>query len=245
MKTIQRTFLIVMICFTLAITAGCGSQVKYSGFLKDYPDFKPGRGVDLSYVKENVDFKYNKVMLDQVVFYFSKDAKYRGIHAGELQELADAFQNAMTGALEDGYPLVAEPGPNVLRIRCAITDVVATRQFWNTATTVTSVSKRESSGTSTKLGTTHYTSTTNTNTDSLVVPVRTPPVVARRERASTSVMEATAQASPKPSPRASCGPGGSQRHRRQLRRRRQRGSTGAGEPLEAIVPSQLLHSGRS
>jgi len=138
MKTVQRTFLIVMICFTLAITEGCGSRVKHSGFLKDYPDFKPGRGVDLSYVKENVDLKYNKVMMDQVVFYFSKDAKYRGIHAGELQELADAFHKAMTGALNDGYPLVTEPGPDVLRVRCAITDVVATRQFWNTATTVTS-----------------------------------------------------------------------------------------------------------
>ncbi len=138
METVQRTFLIVMICFTLAITAGCGSRVKYSGFLQDYPDFKPGHDVDLSYVKENVDFKYNKVMIDHVVFYFSKDAKYRGIHAGELQELADAFHKAMTGALNDGYPLVTEPGPDVLRIRCAITDVVATRQFWNTATTVTS-----------------------------------------------------------------------------------------------------------
>jgi hypothetical protein len=138
MKTVQKTFLIVMICFTLAIIAGCGSRVKYSGFLKNYPDFKPGHGVDLSYVKENVDFKYNKVMIDHVVFYFSKDAKYRGIHAGELQELANAFHKAMTGALKDGYPLVAEPGPDVLRIRCAITDVVATRPLWNTATTVTS-----------------------------------------------------------------------------------------------------------
>ena len=138
MKTVQRVVFIAIMSFTLAITAGCGSRVKYSGFLKDYPDFKPGRGVDLSYVKENVDFKYNKVMIDHVVFYFSKDAKYRGIHAGELQELADAFHKAMTGALKDGYLLVNEPGPDVLRIRCAITDVVATRPLWNTATTVTS-----------------------------------------------------------------------------------------------------------
>ncbi len=140
MKTVQRVVLIAIMSFTLAITAGCGSRVKHSGFLKDYPDFKPGPegGADLLYVKENVDFKYNKVMIDHVVFYFSKDAKYRGIHAGELQELANAFHKAMTGALNGGYPLVTEPGPDVLRIRCAITDVVATRQFWNTATTVTS-----------------------------------------------------------------------------------------------------------
>ena len=141
MKNILRMILVVMICFTLMIAMGCAAKVKHSGFLKDYPKFKPGAegGADWIYLKENVDFKsYDKIMIDHVVFYFSKDAKYRGIHANELQELADAFHQAMADALKDGYPLVTEPSPSVLRIRCAITDVVATRPLWSTDTTVTS-----------------------------------------------------------------------------------------------------------
>jgi hypothetical protein len=140
MKTVQRVVLIAVISFTLTMVVGCGSRFRYSGFLKDYPDFKPGSkdGADLVYVKENVDFKYNKVMMDHVVFWFRDNALYQGIHVDELSELADAFHKAMTDALNDGYPLVTEPGPDVLRIRCAITDVVATRPLWSTATTATS-----------------------------------------------------------------------------------------------------------
>jgi Protein of unknown function (DUF3313) len=141
MKNILRMILVGVVGFALSMNMGCAAKGKHSGFLKDYPKFKPGKegGVDLIYLKENVDFKsYDKIMLDHVVFYFSKDAKYRGIHTNELQELADAFHKAMADALKDGYPLVEEPGPGVLRIRCAITDVVATRSFWSTDTTVTS-----------------------------------------------------------------------------------------------------------
>ena len=141
MKNILRMILVGVVGFALSMNMGCAAKVKHSGFLKDYPKFKPGKegGVDLIYLKENVDFKsYDKIMLDHVVFYFSKDAKYRGIHTNELQELADAFHKAMADALKDGYPLVEEPGSGVLRIRCAITDVVATRLFLSTDTTVTS-----------------------------------------------------------------------------------------------------------
>ena len=141
MKNILRMIIVGVFGFALSMNMGCASKGRYSGFLKDYPKFEPGPegGADLIYLKENVDFKsYDKVMIDHVVFYFSEDAKYRGINTNELQELADVFHKTMAGALKDGYPLVEEPGSGVLRIRCAITDVVATRSFWSTDTTVTS-----------------------------------------------------------------------------------------------------------
>jgi hypothetical protein len=141
-KTLNRIFFVVMMGLLLTMTSGCGSKMKHSGFLKDYPDFKPGPmgGADFVYFKEGVDFKaYDKVMMDHVVFYFSKDAKYRGIHSQELKEMADAFHKAMADALKDGYPLVTEPGPGVLRIRCAITDVKASRPLLNTITAVTPI----------------------------------------------------------------------------------------------------------
>jgi len=161
MNNALRMILVVMIGFVLSMNIGCAAKVKHSGFLKDYPEFEPGPmgGVDSVYFKEGVDFaSYDKVMMDHVVFYFSRDEKYRGIHSNELKKMADAFHKAMIDALKDGYPLVEEPGPGVLRIRCAITDVKASRPLLNTITSVTPIGlgistiKRGVTGTHTFVG---------------------------------------------------------------------------------------------
>ena len=127
-KRICSIMLVVLISFFLITTMGCRSKVKQSGFLTDYPEFKKGRsgGVDLVYVKERVNFKsYDKIMMDQVKFYFKEDSEYKGLDAETLKELSDAFHLAMVKALQDEYPFVSEPGPGVLRVRFAITEVEA------------------------------------------------------------------------------------------------------------------------
>jgi hypothetical protein len=139
-KRLYQLPLMIMVCVTLGMMIGCGAKVKHSGFLKDYPDFKPGPegGLNWVYLKKDVDFgKYNKVMIDFVQFWFKDGTNYKGIHIQELNELADAFNKAMTDALEDAYPLVDEPGPDVLRIRFAVTDVVPSRPALNTITAIT------------------------------------------------------------------------------------------------------------
>ena len=126
MQTTLRIVLIVMIGCILTMATGCASKVKTSGFLQDYPKFEKGPrgGADWVYFEEGVDFKkYDKVLMDQVVFYFSKDSKYKGINSDEINKLSDAFHKAMVKALKDEYPFVSEPEPGVLRARFAITDV--------------------------------------------------------------------------------------------------------------------------
>jgi hypothetical protein len=128
-----RQVLVILVGFSLAIATGCTKQqIKYSGFLEDYPDFKPGPegGADMVYLKEGVDFSvYKRVMIDHVVFFFKDDAKYKGIHPEELQELSRAFHLEMAYALRGAgaYPSAEEPAPDVLRIRFAITDVVQSK----------------------------------------------------------------------------------------------------------------------
>ena len=125
-KRVCCSMLVVLMSFSLITTIGCRSKVKQSGFLTDYPQFKkgPSGGADLVYFKEGVDFKsYDKIMMDQVEFYFSEDSKYKGINADTLSKLSDAFHKAMVKALKDEYPFVSEPGPGVLRARFAITKV--------------------------------------------------------------------------------------------------------------------------
>jgi hypothetical protein len=124
MKNVFKLLSVAFISLCLAV--GCAGQklaVKdYSGFLNDYSKLEPGPegGVDKRYIKPGVDFKqYNKVMLDQVRFYFKDDAADKGIDPEEMKELADNFHRAVIDALGSAYPLVAKPGPNVMRLRVA------------------------------------------------------------------------------------------------------------------------------
>lgn len=138
MKKIIYVFAVVFLMATVCAYAA-QPKIEFSGFLDNYPEFESGPkgGVQLVYSKENVDFSvYKKIMLDHVVFYFKDDAKYKGINPDELKMLADAFHQAVVDALGDVYILVDEPGPDVLRIRCAITDVVPSKPGKNTLSTI-------------------------------------------------------------------------------------------------------------
>ncbi len=162
MKSSSKIVYIIIICFALTVAIGCATkQVRHSGFLKNYPEFKAGPkgGADLVYMKEGVDFKrYNKIMMDHVVLYFKDDAKYKGIHPEELNEMSDAFHKAIADNLEGAYPLVVEPGSDVMRLRFAITDVVASKPGMGTIATVMPIGlalstiKKGATGTHTGVG---------------------------------------------------------------------------------------------
>jgi hypothetical protein len=145
------------------MSPGCAKKqsIDYSGFMGEYPKFKEGpkEGADFVYIRENVLFAaYDKIMMDHVVFYFHDESKYKGINPAELNEMADAFHKAMIDALQDRYPFVDEPGPGVLRLRVAITDVTASKPALNTITTVLPVGlavsavKKGATGTHTFVG---------------------------------------------------------------------------------------------
>jgi hypothetical protein len=138
----EQTILIKMViglALTLVLIA-CASQPGKSGFLKDYYNNMgpgPGDGAKMRWLKPGVDFgKYNKVMLDSVVFYFADDSEYKGIDPVVLTELSEAFNLAVVNALKDKYSIVAEPGPDVIRIKIALTGI---KQSYPVLSVVTSV----------------------------------------------------------------------------------------------------------
>lgn len=133
--------LMTLLCFSLALgIAYAGLEVKeYSGFLGDYSQLKPGPegGVAKVYVKEGVDFtKYKKIMCDEVVFYFKEDAANKGISAEEMKELSDKFHRAFIDTVGNAYPMVGEAGPDVLRVRAAITNLDLPNRALNTVSSV-------------------------------------------------------------------------------------------------------------
>jgi Protein of unknown function (DUF3313) len=99
-----------------------------SGFLGDYsglvPD--PKNGDLLLYEKDRSAMrKYNKFIFDPITVYLLPAAQARGIDAGDLDRLTIYFQKAVTDELEKSghYRIVTAPGPDVLELRVAITNV--------------------------------------------------------------------------------------------------------------------------
>jgi hypothetical protein len=142
---------------------GCAAPPKetHTGFLKEYPQFKPGPadGIDQVYTKPGMDLKkYRRVMLDETQFFLKEDADQKGMQASELKELSDTFHRAVFEALGSDYPLVTEPGGDVLRIRLAITDIELSNPAVSGVTTVVpvglvvSIAKRAMTGSYTGVG---------------------------------------------------------------------------------------------
>ncbi len=119
----------VVIGFVLAVGAGCAAHTRNTGFLGGpdaYAKLGPGPegGAKLRWVKADTDFsKYNRFMVDSVIFFLGDDSEYKGIDPQEMKELADKFNNEIVTAFKDKWPIVSEPGPDVARIRIAITNV--------------------------------------------------------------------------------------------------------------------------
>lgn len=119
--------LAIVIGFALMGSIRLAAEPKYSGFLGDnYKNLETGPedGAKMRWMKPGVMFgKYNKFMVDSVIFFLADDSEYKGIDPNEVKELADGFNQAIVAAFKDKYPIVAEPGPDVARIRIAITGV--------------------------------------------------------------------------------------------------------------------------
>lgn len=144
MKVFLRILFIAVI--GLALTMGTGyalEKLKPSGFLSDYskltwnPRDYPNWKAKWGYTDKKADWKkYNKIILDQVVFFLGEQAKYKGIDPDELKDISDNLHEAVIEALSDKLEFVDEPGPNTMRLRIAITNLEPTKPVMNTMTTI-------------------------------------------------------------------------------------------------------------
>lgn len=127
MNTLRRIKISLIALAILFLSAGMAmSGQEFSGFLEDYPALEKDadREGALIYRKPGTDLKvYTKIMIDPVEIWYSPKSKYKGINPDDLKILADTFRNAVISALEPAYPVVGKPGPDVLGIRLAITNV--------------------------------------------------------------------------------------------------------------------------
>lgn len=98
-----------------------------SGFLTDYSKLRPVEGKEgaLRYVNRTVNWRpYNKLYIDPVQIVVSSDPEaYKGVQPDVLKRMADSFKTAFVNAVTPSYQIVNAPGPDVLRVRLAITEV--------------------------------------------------------------------------------------------------------------------------
>ena len=122
-----------VLALTLAVSGPVAAENKTlgdyvtKGFLSDYSKLKPEGGESVAYLyrDESVDVsKYKNVLIDRIQIFFKEDSEYKGIDPTAIKELADYFHDAIVKAVGDAYPVVREPGPDVLRLRIAVTDLV-------------------------------------------------------------------------------------------------------------------------
>jgi hypothetical protein len=141
MKKAAQIALAVVIGLVLMAPAGFAADSKYSGFLGDYyKNLGPGPkdGAKERWLKPGVNFgQYKKFMVDGIVFFFADDSEYKGIDPQEMKELADMFNKEIVAALKGKYPMVVEPGPDVARIRFAITGFKQSRPVLSAITSIT------------------------------------------------------------------------------------------------------------
>ena len=103
------------------------SGYKYAGFLSDYSKLQPAPDGSEAMVwrKPGTDLKaYTKILVDRLNFFYKEDAEYKGIDPTELKALADYFHETFVKNLGTTYPIVNEPGTEVLRVRVALTDII-------------------------------------------------------------------------------------------------------------------------
>lgn len=156
------SILLVGILF-LASCATTASTPPNLSFLGEYgKKLKPVEGESRwRWLKPGVDFaKYNKIMVDYMVFALAEDSEYKCFEGDEMKNLGDTASLAMVNAIKEKFPVVAEPGPDVIRVRTAIVNLKQSSPVVSGITTVIpvglgiSVIKKGTTGTWTGAGAT-------------------------------------------------------------------------------------------
>ena len=100
-------------------------------FLTDYsrlvPRQAPNGGTDFAFIAPQAveaAAKYKGIMVDQPEILISPSSEYKGASPVNLESVANSMRSALTSRLEaGGYNVVDKPGPGVLYVRVALTDL--------------------------------------------------------------------------------------------------------------------------
>ena len=121
----------ISLALFLTITAfgsALAQDFQSSGFLSDYSQLKRSSDTHMDYTylapgAPDKMAKYSAVMIDQPEIFIAPNSKYKGMKPDDMKALADAFRISLAQSLSADYMIVDQPGPNVVYLRFAISNV--------------------------------------------------------------------------------------------------------------------------
>lgn len=130
----MRTSIIwLALALLAAVPIGCKKTAEHSGFLGDYSSLEPDARLDgaISYFVPGALARYDRFLIDPVVVHFAPNAEGTSLDPAKLAELAEYGHDQLVEGLSKSYEVVTMPGPGVLRMRVAITDIKKSKAAWN------------------------------------------------------------------------------------------------------------------
>jgi hypothetical protein len=115
--------------------ASDAKPVPQIGFLSDYDKLQPvadGGGAQCWRTPDVARSKYSKVLIEHMEISIDPNSKQKSIDPQNTAALTQYFHDSLVTALQPTLQEVQEAGPDVLRIRIALTDLIPT----NTAESV-------------------------------------------------------------------------------------------------------------
>ena len=112
-----------------ALLSGCQSKTAHSGFLGDYSELRPSSEYKGTSEYKNPDLAladYDKFMIDPILVHFAPNAKGTAMDPAKVKKVTDYAGEQLREALSKRYQVVSAPGPGVLRLRIALTDIKKT-----------------------------------------------------------------------------------------------------------------------
>src|SRR5262245_8467129 len=109
-----------------------GTNVHASGFLQDYSELAPVKGVtgEWQYVRTGVDWKpYTRIMIRPMEVWVNTEASYPAIQVELYKKIEDTIRQIVTEEFQaGGYEVVDQPAPHVLEFHYALTGVTPVHQ---------------------------------------------------------------------------------------------------------------------
>ncbi|MBZ4192760.1 MAG: DUF3313 domain-containing protein [Candidatus Contendobacter sp.] len=131
--------LLAAACATDPASQQPSGPAAYAEYLT-YPDrLQPVPGNDGAYRWIDPSAKlsrYNQILLEPIRIQLASNADYKAIDPSELKTLTDYFQQSIVKALGKTYPVVAKPGPGVMRVKIVIANLVPTKPEMSVVTLV-------------------------------------------------------------------------------------------------------------
>jgi hypothetical protein len=116
------------LCILALLSSGAvmAAESQYSGFIENYPDLKPDpqKPGAMLWEKPGLDRSaYRAVMIESIDIFIHPQSEYKGIDANDMKAISDTFYKELVDVFEPEIPVVSKPGPGVVVVRLAITNV--------------------------------------------------------------------------------------------------------------------------